>query len=358
MQKIFVLNNYSFQRVWQEVNEALKPNHHLYGVNYLEKAGYEMVLVPFDERQQHITSRFSRFWRKTKLPIPLGDLFQQFYVLKHAKKNDLVYAPCQTQTQFLSYLRALGLFNCKVVVVAHHPPIRGRYKAIRNWFFRMELRGTDAYPSLSDKIATKINTFLAHKSKALHWGPDMAFYQPYEKQTLGNYFLAAGRTGRDFATFAHACSKSAVPAKIICLKNDATRHLQPFIGQPNIEVIANDAEQDYLYDQLTPIMAAARAICIPLFEAKSHLAGLTSLTDALALGKPILMTRNDFIDIDIEKEGIGFWVDANHVEGWVNAIAQLKDDDLCISMGKKAKALGENTWNIERFSKEILALLN
>ena len=357
MRKIFVLNNYSFQRVWQEVQDKLKPNHHLYGINYLKQYGYELVLVPFDDAQKHFTTRFSRFWKKSKLPIPLGDLFQQLYVLRHCTAKDVVYAPCQTQTQFLSYLRAIGLFRAKIIVLAHHPPIRGRYRAIRTWFFRWELRGTDAYPSLSERIATKINTFMPHKSKGVHWGPDMKFYEPYQDDQLGTYYLAAGRTGRDFATFATACVAAQVNAKIVCLKNDFERHLKPFAEQQNINVIANEAEQDYMYDQLTPIMAAARAICIPLYEAKSHLAGLTSLTDALALGKPILMTRNDFIDIDIEKEGIGFWIAPNDHNAWTNAIQQLQDDNLCRAMGQRAKQLGSQSWNIERFAQEIAAYI-
>ncbi|NJL76617.1 MAG: hypothetical protein HC892_17970 [Saprospiraceae bacterium] len=75
MRKIFVLNNYSFQRVWQEVQDALKPNHHLYGINYLEQYGYELVLVPFDDAQKHFTTRFSRFWKKASYQSHLAIYF-------------------------------------------------------------------------------------------------------------------------------------------------------------------------------------------------------------------------------------------------------------------------------------------
>ncbi|MEM8528874.1 MAG: glycosyltransferase [Bacteroidota bacterium] len=357
MAKIFVLNNYSLERVWQEIRDGKKPNHHLYGVNYLERAGHEIVLVPFDESKRHWLTRFSKFWKKTKLPIPLGDLYQQFYVLKKAEKQDIIYAPCQTQTALLSYWKALGLLRTKIIVVAHHPPIRGSFRAIRQFFFRWELAGTQTFPSLSQRISDKVNKFKQNKSEGLHWGPDLEFYEPYRKEEVGTYFLAAGRTGRDFATFATACDAAKVEAKIICLQNDYERHLKQYDNTPNIEITSNAAEQSYLYDQLTPVMAKARAICIPLFSYKSHLAGLTSLTDALALGKPVLMTRNNFIDIDIEKEGIGFWVEAEDEEGWKRALERLEDDELCREMGKKAEALASQTWNIEIFSEEILVAI-
>jgi len=358
MAKIFVLNNYSFERVELEIAAGKKPNHHLYAVNYLKEAGYDVVLVPFDEQKKSWLSKLSKFWKKSKLPIPIGDLFQQFYVLKNAKKEDIIYAPCQTQTQLLSYLKAIGFFYSKLIVLAHHPPIRGRFNRLRKFFFKWELKGTDAYPALSKSISDKINAFKKDKSKALHWGPDLSFYDAYLSEHQGKYFLAAGRTGRDFTTFATACEATAVPTKIICLENDYQHHLRKYDLSKKIEITSNAAEQSYLYDRLTPVMANAKVICIPLFATKSHLAGLTSLTDALALGKPVIMTRNDFIDIDIEKEGIGFWVDAMDEKEWINAINQLKNNDvLCEKMGKKAKVLGESIWNAKHFAQEIIDLI-
>lgn len=357
MAKLFVLNNYSFDRVWQEINDQLKPNHHLYGTNHLA-ADFDVEIVPFDDNKSHWLSKVSKFWKKTKIPIPIGDLYQQFYTLRHLKKGDRIYAPCQTQTQLLSYLKALGLLRATIVVVAHHPPIRGRFRKIRESFFKLELQGTTAYPSLSQKIATKINQYKQQKSIGLHWGPDMDFYAPYNIHNVGEYFLAAGRTGRDFATFVAACAGVTAPTQIVCLQNDYERHLKKYDEVDFIQIIANAAEQSYLYDQLTPIMANARAICIPLFEAKSHLAGLTSLTDALGLGKPVLMTRNNFIDIDIEKEKIGFWIEPGSQSSWETAIRRLQSDEqLCKEMGENAKQLGEKYWNIKIFANEISAFL-
>lgn len=357
MAKVFVLNNYSFERVWREIKDQLKPNHHLYGTNYIAEK-YEVEIVPFDESKSHRLTRFSKFWKKSKIPIPIGDLYQQLYTLKRLQKGDLIYAPCQTQTQLLSYLRAFGFIKNDITVVAHHPPIRGSVRKVREWFFKLELKGTVAYPSLSQRIANKINTYKLDKSKGLHWGPDMGFYNSFVTDHVGNYFLAAGRTGRDFATFAAACSATEAEAKIICLRNDYEKHLKQYDDNPNIDIIANRAEQSYMYDQLTPIMANARAICIPLFEAKSHLAGLTSLTDALGLGKPVLMTRNNFIDIDIERENIGFWIEPGSQSSWEKAIQKLKTDDaLCATMGNNAKRLGATQWNAEIFADEILDLM-
>lgn len=50
--------------------------------------------------------------------------------------------------------------------------------------------------------------------------------------------------------------------------------------------------------------------------AQKSLAGVTSLMDAIGLGRAVLMTCNPHVDLDIEVKGIGFWLDPGDVEGW------------------------------------------
>lgn len=363
MTKIYVLNNYSFERVWQEVRDGKKPNHHLYAVDALAENGYEIVLVPIDQKRKHFWSRITHFWKKTKLPIPIGDLYQQMYVWHRLKKGDIIYAPCQTQTQILSYLKRLGLLRNSLIVVAHHPPIRGRFKSLRQWLFKQELKGTTHYPALAQRIATRFNKWVANSSRVLHWGPDISFYQQFSNgnatsETTTPLFLAAGRTGRDFKTLAGACAATNASAHLICLQETYNNQLLSFASNPNIQITANAKENNLLYDELIPMMAAAQVICIPLYQSHGYLAGLTSLTDALALGKAIIMTRNDFINIDLEKAGIGIWVEPGDVAGWQRAIEFFQQHpDECKAMGERALALARTKWNSEVFAEEILTLI-
>ncbi|MEM1327768.1 MAG: glycosyltransferase [Bacteroidota bacterium] len=358
MATIYVLNNYSFQRVLQEIADGKKPRHHLYAVDVLSER-YEVVIVPFDESKRQFWSRVTHWWRKTKIPIPLGDLYQQLYVLRHIKKGDIIYAPCQTQTQLLSYLRRLKLISHKIIVLAHHPPLRGRFLTLRRWLFRQELKGSDYYPALAKEVAHQINTIVPQKSQAIHWGPDLSFYQSFPPTTdSSTTFLAAGRTGRDFLTFTKACIAVDAQAHIICLQQTYERQLRSLSLSTHIQITANNQENSLLYDELVPMMAAAEVICIPLFHSEGHLAGLTSLTDALALGKAVIMTRNRFIDIDIEKEGIGIWVDVGDVEGWVKAMRRLQDNSaLREEMGARALRLAKEKWNTKQFSREVDQLI-
>jgi len=132
MPRVLVLNNYPLDVVCEEVKRGEKPNHHLYGINYFHKRGYEIEIIPF--KSSPVLQKIDIFFKKCYFPIPLGDFDQQSLVMKLLKKADLIYAPCQAQTDLLSYLRALGIIKVPIVCLAHHPPVRGRLVWLRRPF--------------------------------------------------------------------------------------------------------------------------------------------------------------------------------------------------------------------------------
>jgi hypothetical protein len=352
MPRILVLNNYPFDSVWQEVKAGEKPDHHLYGLNYFAQSGYDVEIVPFQSSK--LLQKLNQLLQK--FPIPLGDLDQQWSALRQLRAADLIYAPCQTQTHLLSYLRAIGLLRTPIVTLAHHPLNHGRLAWLRQPFVKLWIRGTDAFPGLSANIAASINALstAVPKSLALHWGPERTYY-PVTVQ-VGCGAIAAGRTGRDFETFGRAVSHTQIPAQIVCLHNSISPAFDAFT--PNVEVIACANDAPMTYPALMQLYAKARVIAIPMVAGNS-LCGLTSLTDALALGKPVIMTRNTLIDLDIEAEGIGKWVEPGDMEGWKAALQFFEDNEAeALAMGQRARQLVEAGMNSETFAHQITQIFN
>jgi hypothetical protein len=355
MPQVFVVNNYSLEYVWEQVRRGEKPNHHLYGINYFHLRGYEVKLIPFKNLP------FFQFVDKSlgKLPslVPLGCLDQQWACLKRLAQADLIYAPCQTQTHLLTYFRALGLIKVPIVCVAHHPLDRGgRLDKFRAPFFKLQIQGTDAFPSLSAKVSEQILQLsdTSCQSEILSWGPDPGYYP--QTSELGTGIVAAGRTGRDFSTFGKAASLTEVPTKIICLQSDFRKEFQAFRG--NVKVIVQSDEQHMMYPELLEIYAKARVIAIPLSGGNS-LSGLTSLMDALGMGKPVIMTKQPFIDLDIEVEEIGIWVNVGDVDGWRKAIQFFEDNpEQAIVMGKRARKIADTYMNSLSFSNAVMDIFD
>jgi glycosyltransferase involved in cell wall biosynthesis len=78
----------------------------------------------------------------------------------------------------------------------------------------------------------------------------------------------------------------------------------------------------------------------------------------MAMGKAVIMTRNQQIDIDIEKEGIGIFVEPGDVEGWKQAIFYLLEHPQeTEEMGNRARSLCENRYNLDEFSSKLSEVL-
>ncbi|MGB5135686.1 MAG: glycosyltransferase [Prochlorococcaceae cyanobacterium] len=348
MKRVLVLNNYSFDSVWDEVRRGEKPDHHLYGINHFHKRGYEVEVAPFQLSNDRSLA-VSLLQRSS--PLPLGDLGQQVWTVKHLREGDILYAPCQTQAHLLCLARRFGLLRNPLICVAHHPFHRGRLASLRRPYINEVLRGCDWYPSLSTAVSHQIIS-AGGRSFPLAWGPDDQFY--YSTGEVGHGVIAAGRTGRDFVTFAEGASRAGITAEIVCLVADA----DPLQGIPHIQLNVQPPHGYMNYVRLMELYNRARVLAIPLLPGAS-LSGLTSLMDALGMGKPVVCTRHPLIDLDIEKEGIGLWVDTGDVEGWSRALHFFDEHpEEARAMGLRGRALVEAGFNSLGFANQIMDLLD
>ncbi|RHL40631.1 glycosyltransferase [Bacteroides xylanisolvens] len=94
---------------------------------------------------------------------------------------------------------------------------------------------------------------------------------------------------------------------------------------------------------------------MPIDHANDVPNGATVLVEALAMGKPIIITEADTNYIDVEKEGVGLTVKRHDVDGWINAINFLVDNPQKVkSMGENAYLLAKSKYNDQSFANNIL----
>ena len=351
--RILVLNNYDLGSAWRGVAAGRAPDHLLYGLNHFHARGHEVRVVPYGASSW--LARAGEALRR--FPIPLGDLHQQASVLRMARDADLVYCPSQNVGQALCYLRAVGAFDRPIVWVVHHPLDRGRLSGPRRPVIRALLRGLDAYPALSAPVAEELAAIAGTSQRTawLRWGPDPVWY-PHAGE-VGRGVVAAGRTNRDFETFAKGASLTDVPTRIVCPERFRPRGPWP----TNIEMISNADGTALAHADLVELYTQARAVAVPLHVRWPwSVNGLQSLMDALGVGKPVIVTRNPWIDLDIERLGIGIWVDPGDVLGWRDAIRRLDEDpELALEMGRRARALVDSGERSSRtFADQVMAIFD
>lgn len=99
----------------------------------------------------------------------------------------------------------------------------------------------------------------------------------------------------------------------------------------------------------------AIAVLLPIDYINDVPNGATVLVEALAMGKPIVITEADTNYIDVEKEGCGLTVKRHDVDGWVEAIRFLIENPIkAKEMGEKAYQLAKTKYNDELFVDNIL----
>jgi glycosyltransferase involved in cell wall biosynthesis len=161
------------------------------------------------------------------------------------------------------------------------------------------------------------------------WGPDLEFerYVP----TGDELIVSAGQTERDPATLLAALDGSGLRARVYA--GAGAELPEP----PGVELVRTDAGAPLHYGTVLEDLRRASVVAIPL-RAGDRLAGLSEVADALALAKPIVMTRSPAIDFDPETIGCGISVEPGDVEGWRAALARLgADPELRAEMGRRGR---------------------
>ena len=96
------------------------------------------------------------------------------------------------------------------------------------------------------------------------------------------------------------------------------------------------------------------AICISLNGDPNDTCGYTELLEAMSMSKPVLMTRSGCLDINIEKENIGYYVNPKDPLDWMRKINLIfENSEEAKKMGKNGRKLVEKTYNISSYEKRV-----
>ena len=356
--RIAALNNYDLGKVETEVSRHEVPSHLLFGINYLRKYGHSITNFSVSPKSKNQDT----CWKQPLYSFfHLENLYIQREVFRRLNEFDLIYCLCGGVSEWLYLQNSRRIINKPILTLYHHPLPDGKLDPIRNIFRKKIYRNQKNLLTLSARTASSFNGLINRQiAEPIQWGVDHEFYSRIapsnEIQDSSEIVLTCGRTSRDLTTLSKAIKIASVKAHVICPKEEVHR-LVDCEGHISIDPTTYfTGKKVNTYQKMADLMYKVRVIGIPL-EKQSTLAGLTSLMDCLGFGKPVIMTRNPCIDLDIENLGIGTWVDPYDVDGWTRAIKwHFENIEQSNRMGSKAKALGKRL-SAESFGKKINSLI-
>lgn len=164
-----------------------------------------------------------------------------------------------------------------------------------------------------------------------------------------NYLFSAGRSQRDYHTLIRACVKLPYELRIVC---DSYDILPKDIDYTNIKILRNCYAEEYI-DQLRK----SRLVVIPL-KTDNISAGQMVLLQAMAFGKPIIITRTKTTDEYVHHLQNAYLVEKNSDYELKCAIELiLTNDDLYKKLSFNARETFLENYSIEAYARNLAAEL-
>ena len=345
--RILLINAYDMKKVSEMYSRGTFPGHHLFGAHELAEDYGMNILI-----QQHEKYTFLN-WLGKWFDVALLD--QQIRALVTLREGDIVYAPfAATNTKLILMAKWFGFIDNPIVILVHQPlfGLPSKNRLIRFLASKL-IPNFNTIIFFSQKLKEEVMSWYnpPEEKRYFHFSPlgvDLEFFKNHKAQENAiPYVISSGNTGRDFDILIKAAQRVNCLFKIYCKPESFPKSAQV---PENVEILSGE----FPFRQICEDIASARLVLIPLTANPQGTIGLISLLEALALGKPIIMTKNKYIDVDFEKENIGVTVEENDIDGWAHAIASLIDDDKRLKvMGDNSLRLAKSSLNINIFAKEL-----
>lgn len=329
-------------KTYYRLNKAgLFPSQLLYGAVELENMGFDVDYYQISNRQS------------------LKNVFLDIRELCLLDYDVLFLPYIRSKAIFIILLfKYLGLYKRRIIGVQHKTISAYGLKGLLQ---RKLYKGVDCmfFHSQKNMLETIANGFTCEeKSQILHWGVQQSFYDKIKKSenTESKVFISTGMENRDFKTLLLGFKDSGK-----CLNIYATKRFSCSNYLINNMPISSDIsivfveQKDDTIRELAKKVNDAFCVVVPVLEEYcTYCVGHTSMVEAMALGKPLIVTDNPYHPIDVEKDEIGIKVAPDNPQSLQNAIIWLNNHrEKAEIMGCNARKLSESLYNIDVCAKEI-----
>lgn len=244
----------------------------------------------------------------------------------------------------------------------HHVTIAHRISAKKKQvFFRwMKLhRQMDViflYSAAQHAFASAQLGIPADRLKLIPFHADHRFFRPLsDVRANKDQICAAGLEWRDYPTLVDAVSEdSDLTVKLAAASpwSKQTNEVE------NRTLPAHVSARSYDYFSLRTLYAESSFVVVPLYQ-NDFQAGITTILEAMAMGKPVAITGTVGQTDVIEDEENGLCVAPGHVEGWKQVIERLRHDDvLRVRLGRAARRWVEENATLDHWVENIVAGLH
>ncbi len=257
----------------------------------------------------------------------------------------------------MAFLKSLGFYRKRKIIAISHKRLKIGKNILEQFVYRMVYKHIDMFffhsqQNLDDSVALGLTK--RSKAKFFFWGDELSYVDRTYKMSMGDFFISTGRENRDFELMIKAFAKTKAQLELYTNRinyGNNYEDLEEYQNKyPNVDIKFVDKSNDTTI-RLAQRTAECRCVMIPLMKDRiNYCVGLTSIIEAMAMGKPIISSPNPYSPVDITKERIGLVADSE--EEWIAAINYLQDHpDEAEAMGQRARRMAEQYYNVNSTAK-------
>lgn len=340
-----------YQRFYNPKNLSNAPQHFYFGATSLKKHHIDVSFLGD-------SSLANRIYRGIKIA---------FLLIFSMQSYDLLYGSTANGLEVIVLLKSLGLYKKPIVVWQHRALKHTRNKWLKK-ILRFYYKGFDQmfmFCPQHVKESVLAGVMPESKLKVVKWGPDLNYYDHIiEDEPLDDdpghehYFCSTGRENRDFPTLIEAFE--SLPDDVLKIyttkQHGGIDNEKILLNRGNLNsnihisiIGVSSSNNTFLAKEV--LNCFCTIICC---YKHNYTVGLTSLFEAMALGKPVIMSDNPYFPFDVEKENIGIKVEYGSANAWAKAIKYLSENrQKAKEMGYNARKLAEKEYNLDLFASEV-----
>lgn len=256
--------------------------------------------------------------------------------------------------QFLACDAVLSRRKRRIVLLVHNVSSKKRWLALSKLGLQKRVDHVLCLSPHSQKMLVEQYGIPREKVSVIYSRVDTSYFQPQPETPLQRRVCAAGAVNRDYATLIEAATGLDAEVKIaadtiwrysVANKGDTQSAMLP----PNVEMRSWGS-----YANLRQLYAESRVVVVPL--ARPIISGITVALEGMAMGKPVILTRNPYVEGFIEDGVTGFHVESNSPVALRERIQWLLDHPQeAEAMGRRAREKAVRDFSVERYVERILA---
>lgn len=278
------------------------------------------------------------------------DVSQAIFATGQSTKHNIIYSTSEKMAIPLAAFLSLAGYKTPHIMTAHKLSSRFKTNLFRIWPLHKTFHHIISDCRSQVDYATKQLGVPESKVDFIYHNVDHRFYRPLNVKT-DNYILAVGREQRDYKTLLQAISGTDIRLIIVSSSLWSTSRIE----------IAEIGETTVLshisYQELRTLYAQARLVVIPLFDV-DYAAGNTTLLEAMAMAKPVIVSRIRGITDYVEHDVTGIYVSPGDVmelrEAILSLWSKLREPN---RLGTNARQQVEECMNLDIYVDKVAGVV-